>query len=172
MQALCTLDGLNALTPDLVRAAVSHGNLRLRNPGAIRPWQHVLSPLSGYLVLAQALCGGEDRVGGAAGDGAGTQFARAWNFGPSSVDARTVEWIVQRVSALWPGGVPWSVDEGPHPHEAGLLSLDSCSARRELGWVPLAGLEEGLAATVAWYLAWQAGEDPRELSLGQVYELG
>lgn len=149
--------GEDRLVPDLVRAAVSHGNLRLRNPGAIRPWQHVLSPLSGYLVLAQALCGG-----------GGLQFARAWNFGPDLSDARTVEWVVQRVSALWPGGVPWSVDEGTHPHEAGLLSLDSSRAHRELGWTPLIGLQEGLAATVAWYLAWQGGEDLRELSVGQL----
>jgi CDP-glucose 4,6-dehydratase len=151
--------GEDRLVPDLVRAAVSHGNLRLRNPGAIRPWQHVLSPLSGYLILAQALCGGP-------------RFARAWNFGPDPADARTVEWVVRRVSTLWPEGVPWSVDEGPHPHEAGLLSLDSSLAHRELGWTPLVGLEEGLAATVAWYVAWQAGEDLRELSLGQVGELG
>jgi CDP-glucose 4,6-dehydratase len=191
--------GEDRLVPDLVRAAAAHEDLRLRNPSAIRPWQHVLSPLSGYLVLAQALCGGGDRVVGAAGDraadrgdraadrgeGAGesaadrgdgvgprARFARAWNFGPDPADARTVEWVVRRVSALWPGGVPWSVDEGPHPHEAGLLSLDSSAAHRELGWAPLGGLEEGLEATVAWYLAWRAGEDLRELSLGQVGELG
>jgi CDP-glucose 4,6-dehydratase len=171
--------GEDRLVPDLVRAAVSHGNLRLRNPSAIRPWQHVLSPLSGYLALAQALCGGRDPVAGAAGDGdvdrgagAGARFARAWNFGPDPADARTVEWVVRRVSAIWPGGVPWSVDEGPHPHEAGLLALDSSLAHRELGWEPLVGLEEGLTATVAWYLAWQEGEDLRELSLGQVGKLG
>ena len=151
--------GEDRLVPDLVRAAVSQGNLGLRNPGATRPWQHVLSPLSGYLVLAQALCGGPP-------------FARAWNFGPDPADARTVEWIVRRVADLWPGGLSWSVGEGPHPHEAGLLALDSSLARRRLGWAPLVGLDEGLAATVAWYLAWQEGEDLRALTLGQVRELG
>jgi len=151
--------GEDRLVPDLVRAAVSQRNLSLRNPAAVRPWQHVLSPLSGYLVLAQALCGGP-------------QFARAWNFGPDPADARTVEWVVRRMSSLWPGGVPWSVDEGPHPHEAGLLALDSSLARAELGWTPLLGLERGLAATVDWYRAWHDGEDLRELSLGQVGDLG
>ncbi|MGA9284404.1 MAG: CDP-glucose 4,6-dehydratase [Solirubrobacteraceae bacterium] len=184
--------GEDRLVPDAVRAAVSQRILTLRNPGAIRPWQHVLSPLSGYLVLAQALCGGEDRVAGVTGQGtvdrgdqssaeagdrcegtsAGSRFARAWNFGPDPADARTVEWVVRRVSGLWPGGVPWSVDEGLHPHEAGLLSLDSSLAHRELGWTPLVGLEEGLAATVAWYVAWCEGQDLRELSLGQVGEQG
>jgi len=121
------------------------------------------------------LCGGGDRVRGPVGDGddAGNRnkFARAWNFGPDPADARTVEWVVRHVSTLWPGGVPWSVEEGPHPHEASLLSLDSSLARGALDWEPLVGLDEGLAATVAWYRGWQAGEDLRELSLGQVGEL-
>lgn len=170
--------GEDRLVPDLIRAAVSQRNLSLRNPLATRPWQHVLSPLSGYLVLAQALCGGGgERASGGAGDQAdaavkGAQFARAWNFGPDLASARTVEWVVRRVSELWPGEVSWSVDEGPHPHEAGLLALDSSLARGELGWAPPLGLEEGLAATVAWYLAWRDGQDLRELTLGQVGELG
>ncbi len=190
--------GEDRLVPDLVRAAVAQENVRLRNPSATRPWQHVLSPLSGYLVLAQAL-GGGDRIGRGAGGGrgdlvgegagggrgdptvegagggggrSGAEFARAWNFGPDPADARTVEWVVRRVSKLWPGQVSWSVDEGPHPHEAGLLALDSSLARRELDWAPLVGLEEGLEATVSWYSAWQEGQDMRELSLGQVGELG
>ena len=151
--------GEDRLVPDLIRSAVSQRNVRLRNPGATRPWQHVLSPLSGYLVLAQALCGGP-------------RFARAWNFGPDPGEARTVEWVVRRVSDLWPGGLSWSVDEGPHPHEAGLLALDSSLARRELCWRPLLGLEEGLAATVAWYRAWREGQDMRELTLAQTSALG
>ena len=172
--------GGDRLVPDLIRAAVSQGNVSLRHPGATRPWQHVLSPLSGYLVLAEALCGeapdlaredvaAGDRDGGAA---PGTRFARAWNFGPDPADARTVEWVVDRVSSLWPGGISWSVDEGPHLHEAGLLALDSSLAHRELAWTPLVGLEEGLEATVAWYRAWREGQDMREFTLGQVGELG
>ncbi len=172
--------GEDRLVPDLIRAAVSQGNVSLRHPGATRPWQHVLSPLSGYLVMAQALCGeapdpvGEGAAAGDRGGGAapGTRFARAWNFGPDPADARTVEWVVDRVSSLWPGGLSWSVDEGPHPHEAGLLALDSSLARRELAWTPLVGLEQGLEATVAWYRAWHEGQDMREVTLGQVAALG
>lgn len=151
--------GEDRLVPDLVRAAVGSRDLRLRNPAAVRPWQHVLSPLSGYLLLAQTLCESPDT-------------ARAWNFGPGPGDARPVEWLVRRFSELWPGGVPWSVDAGPHPHEARLLSLDSSAARRQLGWEPVIGLEDGLAATVEWYRLWREGGDVRALTLEQVAELG
>lgn len=147
--------GEDRLIPDIVRAAVEGETLRLRNPHAVRPWQHVLSPLSGYLVLAQALCESPD-------------YASAWNFGPGDSDARTVEWVVRRVSELWPGGLRWAAADGPHPHEAHLLTLDSSRARERLGWAPPLDLEDGLAATVAWYSAWRDGEDLREVSLEQI----
>jgi CDP-glucose 4,6-dehydratase len=147
--------GEDRLIPDIVRAVVAGDTLRLRNPGAIRPWQHVLSPLSGYLVLAQALC-------------ASPEYACAWNFGPDERDARTVEWIVRRVSQLWPGGVPWERDDGTHPHEARYLKLDSSHARERLTWVPLMSLEEALAATVEWFRALREGSDARRATLGQI----
>jgi CDP-glucose 4,6-dehydratase len=133
--------------------------LRLRHPTAVRPWQHVLCPLSGYLLLAQALCESQ-------------AYARPWNFGPDQRDVRTVEWVVRQISDMWPGGVPWQVDEAEHPHEASLLELDSTQARERLGWLPGLGLEAGLRATVDWYLAWQEERDLRELTLGQVQALG
>ncbi len=151
--------GEDRLIPDIVRTAVAGEALRLRNPGAIRPWQHVLCPLAGYLLLAQALC-------------ESPSFARAWNFGPSSGDARTVEWVVRRISELWPGGVPWERDEGEHPHETALLELDSTRAREQLGWVAPLDLDAGLRATVEWYLAWRAGADAREATLAQIAALG
>jgi CDP-glucose 4,6-dehydratase len=147
--------GAERLIPDIVRAAIGGETLRLRNPSSVRPWQHVLSPLSGYLVLAQALF-------------EPAEYASAWNFGPDDRDARTVEWIVQRVSELWPGGVPWGVDDGPHPHETAYLRLDSSQARERLGWAPVMGLEDGVAATVAWYGAWRDGGDMRKVTLGQI----
>ncbi len=152
--------GEDRLIPDIVRATLAGEDLRLRRPAAVRPWQHVLSPLSGYLVLLQALSRSAD-------------LARAWNFGPDPSDARTVEWIVQRLSDLWPdGGLSWTFDPGPHPHEAGLLSLDSSLAAHTLGWAPTVGLEDGLAATVAWYRAWGDGKDLQALTLEQVDMLG
>jgi CDP-glucose 4,6-dehydratase len=151
--------GAERLIPDIVRAAVAGETLHLRNPGAVRPWQHVLNPLSGYLVLAQALCESADH-------------ACAWNFGPDDRNARTVESVVRRVSELWPSGVRWARDEGDHPHEAHHLRLDSSQARERLAWVPPLGLEAGIEATVAWYEAWLGGGDLRKATLSQIDRFG
>jgi CDP-glucose 4,6-dehydratase len=147
--------GEDRLLPDLVRAAQAGQRLRLRNPSAVRPWQHVTCPLAGYLLLAQALCESPD-------------YACAWNFGPSHSDARTVEWVVRQVSALWPGGVLWEIDGAEHPREAPRLELDSSRARERLGWLPPLDLAAGLRATAEWYLAWLEGRDVRELTLRQL----
>jgi CDP-glucose 4,6-dehydratase len=147
--------GEDRLIPDIVRAALAGETLRLRHPAAVRPWQHVLSPLGGYLLLSQALC-------------ESPEHACPWNFGPDERDARTVEWVVQRVSELWPGGVQWERDEGDHPHEAHFLKLDSSRARERLGWRAPLGLEQGVEATVEWYEAWQGGGDMHEKTLGQI----
>jgi CDP-glucose 4,6-dehydratase len=147
--------GEDRLVPDIVRAALSGEMLRLRNPMAVRPWQHVLCPLGGYLLLAQALCDSPEH-------------ARAWNFGPHAGDARTVEWVVGRVSELWPGRVRWERDAGEHPHETPRLELDSTRARELLGWAPALGLDVALEATVAWYRAWRDGCDPHEYTIAQI----
>ena len=150
--------GEDRLLPDVVRSVQEGEPLRLRNPSAVRPWQHVLCPLFGYLLLAQALC-------------ESPAFAHPWNFGPQESDARTVEWVVGQVSDMWPGAVRWEVDGSEHLHEAALLELDSTQARERLGWTPSLGLEEALRATVEWYVAWQEGRDVRELTLAQVTAL-
>jgi CDP-glucose 4,6-dehydratase len=149
--------GEDRLVPDIVRAAVAGEVLRVRNPGAVRPWQHVLCPLAGYLLLAQALC-------------AAPKYARAWNFGPSQTDACTVRSIVERFDQLWPGGIRWQCDGGAHPPETHHLRLDSTLARIQLGWEPPLGLNEGVVATAAWYQGWREGDDPRALALGQLPE--
>ncbi|HEY8304792.1 MAG TPA: CDP-glucose 4,6-dehydratase [Solirubrobacteraceae bacterium] len=143
------------LLPDLFRAAAAGETVRLRNPTAVRPWQHVLSPLSGYLVLAQALHRSPNH-------------ARAWNFGPEECDARTVEWVVGRVSRLLPRGLSWEVDDRGHPPERPHLTLDSSLSRELLGWAPLTTLEEGLSRTVEWFRAHWAGEDLRAVTLAQI----
>jgi CDP-glucose 4,6-dehydratase len=150
--------GEDRLIPDLVRSAVAEDTLRLRHPGATRPWQHVLSPLSGYLALAQGLCDSPD-------------YARAWNFGPDERDARSVEWVVRRIAELWPGRLRWESDQGDHPHEAHRLKLDSSRAHELLGWRPLLGLEQGLRATVDWYAAWRDGEDIQRVTHEQISTL-
>jgi CDP-glucose 4,6-dehydratase len=143
------------LVPDLMRAALSGEPLRVRNPEAIRPWQHVLNPLSGYLRLAQALW---ESPG----------YASAWNFGPADEDARPVAWIVSRLSELWVGDLHVSEDPGPHLHEARYLKLDSARARAHLAWRPTWGLAEGLEAVVNWYLALREGADMRAVTCEQI----
>jgi CDP-glucose 4,6-dehydratase len=147
--------GEDRLIPDVMRCALGGRELRVRNPGAIRPWQHVLCPLGGYLLLVQALW--QDAA-----------HAGAWNFGPDERDARPVGWVVQRLAELWPGPLSWSTDDGPHPHEAQRLQLDSTRAREQLAWQPAMSLEDGLAATVEWHACMGEGADMRTVTLGQI----
>jgi CDP-glucose 4,6-dehydratase len=147
--------GEDRLIPDIVRAALAGTAIRIRNPEAVRPWQHVLNPLSGYLQLAQAL----DEDPGAAG---------GWNFGPALEDARPVSWITERLSELWPGDLRWQPDPGPHPHEASYLALDSGKARERLGWTPAWGLDDALRSIVSWYGDLREGADMRRTTLEQI----
>jgi CDP-glucose 4,6-dehydratase len=147
--------GKDRLVPDIMRAALDGEEVRVRNPNSIRPWQHVLNPLSGYLVLAQALWNSPEHACG-------------WNFGPPEEDVRPVGWIVERACALWPQELRSVLDEGPHPHEARYLKLDSSRARARLGWRPLVGLDAALEATVAWYGELRAGADMRSVTVGQI----
>ena len=147
--------GEDRLVPDIMRAALAGETVRVRNPNSIRPWQHVLNPLSGYLVLAQALWQAPEHAAG-------------WNFGPAEQDARPVGWIVERMAELWPDQLRWELDEGPHPHEARYLKLDSSRARGRLGWRPPVALEEALASIVEWYQALREGADLRAVTIAQI----
>jgi CDP-glucose 4,6-dehydratase len=151
--------GEDRLVPDAMRAALAGETTRVRNPNAIRPWQHVVNPLSGYLVLAQAIWESQE-------------YARGWNFGPADEEARAVGWVIEQLAELWPERVRWTLDEGPHPHEANYLKLDSSLARSRLGWRPLAPLEPALAETAAWYRALESGEDMRQVTLAQLEGFG
>lgn len=145
------------LLPDVFRALDEQCTLPVRSPHAVRPWQHVLEPLSGYLLLARALAEG------------GGDVAEAWNFGPADEDARNVGWIVERLASKLPG-LAWQVDASPHPHEAHYLKLDSSKARSRLGWRPRWRLAEALDRTVQWHLAWRNGADMCAFSLAQIAE--
>ena len=147
--------GEDRLLPDVVRATLAGDPVAIRNPEAVRPWQHVLNPLSGYLVLAQALW--DD-----------PQLAEGWNFGPVEDDARPVRWILERLASRWPGELTWEEDPGPHPPEAHHLKIDSSRARARLGWRPGWSLDEGLDRLVDWYSAVQAGEPARAVTLAQI----
>lgn len=127
----------------------------IRYPGAIRPWQFVLEPLHGYLMLAEKLWTD------------GPDFARAWNFGPEDADARTVGWIAERLCSLWGDDARWEMDENRHPHEARYLKLDCSMARGLLGWKPATTLSCALDWIVQWYQAYRGRMDMRELTLSQ-----
>jgi CDP-glucose 4,6-dehydratase len=147
--------GAERLVPDIMRAALAGERVRVRNPNSIRPWQHVLNPLSGYLVLAQALWDAPE-------------LAEGWNFGPTDEDARSVGWIVERIAVRWPEDLQSTQDDGPHPHEARYLKLDSSKARARLGWRPGLDLEGTLASIVDWYSELRSGADMRAVTLGQI----
>jgi CDP-glucose 4,6-dehydratase len=147
--------GADRLVPDIMRAALAGEVVRVRNPNSIRPWQHVLNPLSGYLVLAQALC-------------EAPEHATGWNFGPADEDARPVGWMVERMAELWPEELRWALDEGPHPHEARYLKLDSSRARGRLGWRPPVALDWALSSIVEWYRALSENADMHAVTLGQI----
>lgn len=144
------------LVPDLVRAALSDRAPRLRHPDAVRPWQHVLDPLNGYLVLAERLLSEGPAWGG------------AWNFGPAEGDARPVRWVAERVRAALPGALPWEPAGAAAPHEAATLRLDVSKAIARLRWRPRWSLAAGIDRTVEWYRAHAAGAEMRKHTLGQI----
>jgi CDP-glucose 4,6-dehydratase len=147
--------GEDRLIPDIMRAARAGSPIPIRRPDAVRPWQHVLEPLSGYLLLAERLW--DDPA-----------FAEGWNFGPVADDARPVRWIADRIAELWPDELTWELDAGPHPHEAGFLALDSTKAHDRLGWAPRWDLDTTLARIVEWHLGHRDGADLRALTLAQI----
>ena len=148
---------VDRLIPDLVRGFQSGQPVAIRRPFAIRPWQHVLEPLHGYILLAERLLSANSH-----------NFATAYNFGPSEDDARPVEWIVDRMTKTWGDGASWFQDGDPGVHEAGYLKLDASKARADLGWVPRLRLADALDWTVTWYRAQAAGADMQAFTLEQI----
>jgi len=144
------------LIPDILRAISAGRPVVIRNPHSIRPWQHVLEPLSGYLQLAEKLYQG------------GVAYAEGWNFGPSDEDARPVQWIVERLTQQWGDGASWQLDQGNHPHEAHYLKLDCSKAKMRLNWQPSWTLAQTLEMIVAWQRAYLAKDDMRKITLEQI----
>ncbi len=144
------------LIPDIMRAIVAGQPIRVRNPDAIRPWQHVLEPLAGYLILAERLCN------------EGSAFAEAWNFGPEESSARPVSWIVDCLTRLWGEEAGWGVDGGEHPHEAHYLKLDCAKSRDLLGVTPKLDLPVALEWIVEWNRAWLQDADMRQFTERQI----
>ena len=147
--------GADRLIPDVMRAALAGEAVELRSPAAVRPWQHVLNPLAGYLLLAQGLW--DD-----------ASLASGWNFGPADEEALPVRAVVERLGSLWGRELAVTDQAGEHPHENPALRLDSARAREALGWRPAWDLDAGLRATVDWYRAYARGDDVREVTLAQI----
>jgi CDP-glucose 4,6-dehydratase len=144
------------LLPDCIRALLTGENILVRNPQSVRPWQHVLEPLSGYLLLAQRLC--ED----------GSRYSQAWNFGPDDCDAKPVEWIINEVCKKWGRNAAYRIDKGKHPHEAHYLKLDCSKAKAELGWHPRWNLEKAIEKIIEWTQAYREEKDLRKVCLKQI----
>ena len=144
------------LVPDIMNAIMDGQAVIIRSPNAIRPWQHVLEPLNGYLCLVEKLWTH------------GPQFAQAWNFGPFDEDARPVSWIVEHLTNLWGENARWELDAAPHPHEATYLKLDCSKARAMLNWLPKLNLSTVLEWIVEWYRGYQHNEDMRNLTEAQI----
>ena len=144
------------LVPDIVRAFSAGVTLAIRNPAATRPWQHVLEPLRGSLILAEALFGDPFR------------FAGGWNFGAAREDQRPVSWIVEYCARQWGDGARWKVASGSHSYEAQRLGLTSSKAELELGWKPVWRLDAALDQTLDWYRALIAGRDMLKHTRAQV----
>lgn len=144
------------LIPDMLRAVAAGQPVVIRSPHAIRPWQHVLEPLMGYLSLVEKMWGN------------GPEFSEGWNFGPNDDDAKPVEWIVNKMTGQWGGGATWKMDDHEHPHEAHYLKLDCSKAKSRLNWRPRWNIEQAIERIIAWHRAYLAGENMREISLKQI----
>ncbi len=146
------------LIPDFIKSIIKGETLEIRSPYAIRPWQHVIEPLTGYLTLAKYLYT------------KGPQYAEGWNFGPEDQDARNVEWITKTLCNQWGRNAKFTIDKNPQPHEANFLKLDCSKAKAELNWTPKWSINQALISIVDWTKSYINGEDVRTVSLEQISE--
>ncbi len=144
------------LIPDIFRALLAEKSIRLRSPKSVRPWQFVLEPIDGYLTLAEHLWNG------------GTDFAEAWNFGPSYDDAKPVEWIAEKINQMWGGKHRIEFEPAVQPHEAGYLKLDASKATARLHWKPMLRLSQGLEWVTEWYQAYHKKDNVSDLTRQQI----
>jgi len=144
------------LIPDFLRSIINGEKIVIRSPYAVRPWQHVLEPLTGYLLLCEKLF--KD----------GPVFAEGWNFGPEDNDAKDVAWITQYLCEHWKNGASWETDIQPNPHEANYLKLDCSKAKAKLGWMPIWDIKTTLDSIIAWYQSYLSDNDMRAMCYDQI----
>jgi CDP-glucose 4,6-dehydratase len=145
------------LIPDILRSFEKNKPVVIRNPKATRPWQHVLEPLSGYLILAQNLYKDQKK------------YAEGWNFGPNEKDVQPVDWILDKMISKWPNS-SWELDNNSNPHEAGFLKLDISKAKSKLGWSPVWELSQTLERIISWHQAWLNKDDMQTVCLTEIEE--
>jgi CDP-glucose 4,6-dehydratase len=147
---------VDRLVPDIIQACIQRQPVLIRNPASLRPWQHVLEPLSGYLLLAERMA--QDPV----------NYSAGWNFGPLDADIKPVSWLADYIIDHWGKNTQWQLDGKQQPHEAKCLKLDCSKAKTKLNWQPRWDLSRGLRETVAWYQACQANENMQTITLAQI----
>lgn len=147
---------LDRLIPDIMNAIIQKRPVVIRNPNAIRPWQHVMEPLEGYLCLVEKLWKH------------GPEYAEGWNFGPNDEDCKPVSWIVTNLTRLWTTNIEWKLDPGETPHEATYLKLDCSKTKHRLGWSPKLNLNTAIELVVEWYEALLRKSDMRKFSESQI----
>jgi len=145
------------LIPDILRSFEKNEPVVIRNPRATRPWQHVLEPLSGYLILAEKIYKNQEA------------YSEGWNFGPNEQDVKSVDWILDKMISKWPNS-SWNLDENSNPHEAGFLKLDIEKAELRLNWKPVWGLSHTLEKIIEWHKAWLSGENMQAACLVEIKE--
>jgi CDP-glucose 4,6-dehydratase len=146
----------NRLIPDIFRGIINNHEIKIRNPGSIRPWQHVLDPLKGYMILAEKLWND------------GSKFSEAWNFGPSNNEPKTVSWIFDKINQYWKTAIEASVNKEKFNHESKILILNSEKAKLRLGWESKIKIELGIKLLVDWYKQYEQEKDMRKISLEQI----
>ena len=146
----------NRLVPDLIEACLNNQTVTLRHPSSVRPWQHVLEPLSGYLLLAEKL------------HTSPTEYAESWNFGPNEDDIKPVSWITDFIFSQWGNNQKWLLEQSKQPHETTHLKLDCAKAKQKLLWLPKWDISKGLTETVDWYKAFQAKDNMRDVTINQI----
>lgn len=148
----------NRLVPDVISACIENKNILLRYPHALRPWQYVLEPLYGYMILAQALYNSSSS----------SHYAESWNFGPDKENVKSVSWLTDYILKIWNSSINWVLDGNQHLMEASILQLDCSKAKKYLAWRPIWGIEQGLKETVDWYLAYQKRQGMRDIMMHQI----
>jgi len=148
--------GTDRLIPDIIRGILNNETIEIRNPEAIRPWQHVLDPLNGYLILIERLWS------------SGSEFSEGWNFGPEKNDEKPVRWVIEKLTEQWKHDIQWKTSNEKNPHEEQFLRLDCSKARSRLGWKPKLHLEQGLLWTISWYKQYEEKKDLREFTEEQI----